>query len=355
MKTRLRLIWLGSCAGLLAGMACTVLIVWYLLSSSGSSPTTVSPSAVCDVASLGEPTVADPEHYTIRFAAYGDVDSDDDVPCGMISGARIAVLHEKSFEWVLDGWWAAVGGNELGIVKRIPPGARVPSTADKLLAASAQFITTVTTGPDGTAELPNLVYDSESPDYSFCAISPVDDLIAGCIHDFSLRNRTQPGAHITAYVYFTHGHAVIEMRSSDRYQRFLDGAVSAPSAVTITFEATTQTGDFERPKPAADQIMVVVDDSHVNAWWAAISENEVDPLESGKSHVSPEVLANEWVQVAVTGEDGSAEMTLTPGDYLICALTWTSRVECLYENLPDGRHKFEIYNFEGSQMSIRKR
>ena len=353
MQTRLRHIWLGSCAGLLAGAAGTLLVAWYLPSSSGSSPTTVFPSAVCDVAPLGEPTVADPERYTIRFVAYGDVDSDDDVPCGMISDARIAVIHEKSFEWVLDDWWAAVGGNELGIRQRIPPGVRVPSTADKLSAVPAQFITIVTTGPDGTAELPNLAYDPESPDYSFCVISPVDNLIAGCIHDFSLRNPTKPGAHVTAYIYLTHGHATIEMRSSDRYQRLLDDAVSASSPTTVIFEAT-RTDDFEPTRPSADKIMVVIGDSHINAWWTAISENGTD-LESGRSFVSPEVLAYEWVQVVVTGRDGLAEMALTPGDYLICALTWTNRAECVYENLTDGRHKFQVDYWDGgNDFNIRR-
>ena len=338
MQTRLRHIWLGSCVGLLTGATGTALFTSLLLSPSGSSSQIISPSAVCDVTPLDEPVRADPGYYTVRLVAYGDMDSDDDVPCGMLSDVRIAIIHEK--EDALGNWWRIVGGSELGIAYRMPPGARVPISGGKLYDAQVPFITT---GPHGTIEMP-FPYDQ---DYSLCVMSSVNDLIAGCIHDFP---RISPRDYITVYIYFTHGHAVLEAvpEESDnkRYQQFLEGAVLTQVPVTARFKAT-RTDDFEPTRPSADKIMVVVDDSHVNAWWTN--------LELGRSSVSPEVLAYEWVQAAVTGKDGLAEMELMPGDYLICALTWINRAECIYENLTDGRHKFKVdYWAGGNAFSIKR-
>ena len=166
-------IWL--LCGLLAGAAGTALIARYSFSPSESSSMVTFPSAVCDVTLLDEPTAADSgfdDSYTVRFVAYGDIDSDDDVPCGMLPGTRIAIIHQKRDENVLQNWWEAVGGDELGIEKFIPLGARVPTTAEKLSNAPAQFITTVTTGADGTAMV-SISYDREQGDYSLCAIRPL--------------------------------------------------------------------------------------------------------------------------------------------------------------------------------------
>lgn len=347
MQIRSRHIRLSSCIRLLAGVACTVLVAWYLLSSSGSPSMVVTPSAMCDVTHLGEPAKADPGYYIVRIVAYGDMDSDDDVPCGMLPDVRIAIIHKEQDKDVLRDWWEIVGGSELGIVHDLPPGARVPTTSGKLYDAPAQFITT---GPYGTIEMP-FAYGQ---DYALCVMSSVDDhiavndLIAGCIHDFP---RISPRDYITVYIYFTHGHAVLEAvpEESDnrRYQQFLDGAVLTQASITVTFEAT-RTDDFEPTRPNADKIMLVVDDSHVNAWWTN--------LELGRSLVSPEVLAYEWVQVAVTDKDGLAEMALTPGDYLICALTWISRAKCTYENLTDGHHKFKVdYWAGGNAFNIKRK
>ena len=109
---------------------------------------------------------------TVRFVAYGDFDSDDDVPCGMLPEVRIAVVEADDRL----NWWEAVGGSELGIEGFIPPGTRVLTSAERLAAAPAQF---VTTGADGTAEM-LVAYDPKIRVYSVCAILPGDDLIAGC-------------------------------------------------------------------------------------------------------------------------------------------------------------------------------
>ena len=172
---------IGLLCGLLVGAAVTALVAWYLYSPSGSTSQVVSPSEVCDVMPLDKPTRAASGYFTVRFVAYGDVDSDDDVPCGMLPDVRIAIISEKSGgEW--RSWWEAVGGNELGISQFMPLGARVPSTAEKLSKAPAQL---VSTGPDGTAEI-IIPHDPEENDNSsLCAISPVEDLIVGCSHRFS--------------------------------------------------------------------------------------------------------------------------------------------------------------------------
>lgn len=355
MQTRLRHIWLGSCGGLLAGAAVTLLVAWYLLSSSGTSPTTVSPSEMCDVTPLGEPNRADSGYHTVRFVAYGDVDSDDAVSCGMLPDVRIAVVERANNVYNRLNWWKAVGGSELGIEEYIPPGVRVPTTAEKLSAAPAQFITT---GADGIAEL--VAYDPESSYYSVCAILPSDDLIAGCHNDLRIGGSTS-----TVYIYFTHGHAVIEARNSGRYQRFLNGVASSATPATVMFKAESapdtvdipenilELSDYSdaiqpRAQPIGDVNVIVVDSVYVNSWWAAVSDNGVNGLDVSRLKVGSEVFAHDWVHVVTTGPDGLAETALLPGDYLICAARRSSgRLSCVYENLASGHHTFYLTSWKG--------
>ena len=335
---------IGLLCGLLAGVTGTVLVAWYFLSPSEYSTTVASPSAVCDVTPLGEPTASGPGYYTARFVAYGDMDSDDDVPCGMLPEVRIAVIHEKRGENVMQRWWEAVGGSELlgapngYFPKNFPPGVRVPTAVEKIATAPAQFIDTVNTGPDGTAEV-SISHNREQR-HSLCAIASTGDLIAGCIYDFP---RKTPEAHITVYIYFTHGHAVIEEGSSDRYQRFLDGANWTGSPATVTFEATLH-DDIGPSRPFDDVDVIIVDDAHVNAWWAAVSDNGANGLDAHRLRVDPKALAHDWVHVVTTGPDGLAETALPSGDYLICV--WSGLVRCIYHNLTSGDHKF-LANFGG--------
>lgn len=336
-------------------MAGTAVVARYFLSSSETFPTVVSPSAVCDVSPLGEPTASDLGYYTVRFVAYGDMDSNDDVPCGMLPEVRIAVIHEKRGENVMRNWWEAVGGSELGspndyFPKYLPPGVRVPTTVEKLATAPAQFINTVNTGPEGTAEM-SISHNRERR-HSLCAIAPTGDLIAGCIYDFP---RKTPETHITVYIYFTHGHAVIEEGSSDRYQRFLDGTGSIKSPATVTF--TAMISDDFSTEPHSDVSMVVVGDAHINAWWAVVSDDRYNPLDLNQVLVEPNMLEHDWIHVINTGPDGLAETALPSGDYLICALDLAFRgnARCLYEYLAGGHHKFLIhYSDGGADFAISK-
>ena len=344
-------IWL--LCGLLAGAAGTALTAWYFFAPSESSSTIIFQSAVCDVMPLDEPTAADSGSdgsYTVRFVAYGDIDSDDDVPCGMLPDVRIAIIHQKRDKNVLQSWWDSVDGDELGIEKFIPLGARVSTTTEKLSNAPAQFITTVTTGVDGTAMVP-ISYDREQGDYSLCAILPIEEMIAGCIHDFYLLS---PKTHTTVYVYLTHGHAIIEKSNSDRYQRFLDGSKSAQALTKITV-TSNMLDDVEPDRPYKSAGVAIVADIHVNTWWAAISEY---PGGLDRSFVSADLVAHDWVHMLTTDSDGLAEAALPPGDYLICGFAYAlgGPTECLYENLASGHHKF-IVNFwaGGNAVGIVKR
>ena len=313
----------------------------------------VSSSAVCDVTPLDKPDLADyrsDDGYmaTAKFVAYGDVDNDDDVPCGMLPDVRIAVMSEEFFgEEVLQDWWEAVGGNELGIEEYIPPGVRVPSTAEKLSNAPAQFIAT---SSDGTVEVP-VAYEPEPYDYMFCAIWPSDDWIAGCNYLTS----AVLGIHTTVYIYLTHGHAIVDLDSSDRYQRFLNIPRSAEEPATVTFAATL--GDDTGPsRPSADVDIVVVGDAHVNAWWAVVSDNGANPLELDRISIGSEVLEHDWIHVITTGLDGLAETALPQGDYLICAEPFGSHRGCLYENLASGHHEFHVDYWDGgNDFSLIKR
>lgn len=225
------------------------------------SPVAFTPSAVCDVAPLGEPVRTGGDAVTVRFVVYGDVDSDDDVPCGMIPNVRIAIINQAGLNSAREeednmlNWWTAVGGDELGVKRLIPPGVRVPTSAENLSVAPAQF---VTTGPDGIAET-SIAYED---DYSLCVISPDNALIAGCYHH--LRLQIVPN-HITIYTYLIHGHADIEAWNSDRYQRFLDGTGITETPTTVTFAAILS-GEEVPTLPFPDTEIVIIGDAHVNAW-----------------------------------------------------------------------------------------
>ena len=336
-----------------------------------SSPAVVSPLAVCDVMPLDEETESVDDTVTVRFVAYGDVDSRDDVPCGMLPGVRIAVVEASKRL----NWWKAVGGSELGIEKFIPPGARVPTTAEGLATAPAQF---VTTGADGTADM-LVAYAPEFRVYSVCAILPGDDLIAGCNN-----NNIRIGEstlNSTVYIYFNHGHATVEVESSDRYQRFLNGTVSSTAPATIMFEATSfddtidisdslleyiledglddisEHPDFEDmiqsyAQPIDGLDVIVVDSAYINTWWEVVSDNGVNELEERRLKVDSEVLEHDWVHVVSTDPDGLAETMLSPGDYLICSVTyWDGELDCIYENLVDGNHKFYLEFWNGGNSS----
>ena len=358
--------------GLLVGVAVTAcgrpLPDSALTVVSSSAPTAI---VTCDVMPLGKTAKSGDDTVTVRFVAYGDMDSDDDVPCGMLPDVRIAVVEANNRL----NWWKAVGGSELGIERFIPPGARVPTTAERLAAAPAQF---TITGADGTVNM-LIADDPEIRVYSVCAILPGDDLIAGCNHnDFRIGESV---FNSTVYIYFTHGHATLEVGSSDRYQRFLNGMAPSAAPVTIMFEAmsfddTIDISDslleyvlddisddisehpdydsmvqsFAQPIDGLD--VIVVDSAYVNNWWAVVSDNGVNELEARRLRVDSEVLEHDWVHIITTDPDGLAETMLVPGDYLICSVTyWDGDLDCVYKNLNSGNYKFYVEFWNGGNSS----
>lgn len=339
-------------------------------SAPQTAPAVVSPPVVCDViplenawldeatridfgsddndtVSVEEATGSEVHTAPYRFVAYGDIDSDDDMRCGMLPDVRVAIIQRRTNEALFEDWWTAVGGSELGIERLAPPGVRVPSTAEKLSKAPPQL---AVTGPDGTAEILLASYQDQI-EYMLCAISPVEYLIAGCglLHGGTIisdRSLIQ-----TVYIYFTHGHAVIEIGSSDRYQRFLDGvdASDEPAVVWVTARRSSE--------PIWDARVAVVESAHVNDWWEEISEDGANELDMSRSpYVGSDVLRHEWVSVVATGPDGLDMITLPPGDYLLCEVTGVIiSAGCLYEDLKGGRHHvFKINFYEGHPGHMRR-
>ncbi len=275
-----------------------------------SSP---APTAIveCDVVPLVEAGAGDGT-TTVRFVAYGDVDRGDGVGCGMMPEARLAVIVGNDD---IADWWESVGG-ELGIIEQAPPGLQIPSSSEKLSAASASF---VTTGSDGTAEAP--IADTGEI-ATICAMSTIsEDLIAGCSHE---RIRLKDGTDV--YVYFSHNHAIVETgpEGAKRYHRFLSGTDISDQPRATIFLVSLFHGDYG-PEPfflSPDRQVAIIEDAYVDAWWSEVADGEdVDLDMSGLGsgpYFDSEALENEWVHVVTTGDTGVAKITLPSGDYLFC-------------------------------------
>lgn len=336
---------------------------------SSSSPTTTA----WPVREFGVPDLVDfPDEgtVTVRFVTYGDVDLDDEVPFGMVPDVQIAIIKEKESIGVLDSiehldnWWMTVGGIGPGIHRRIPPGVRAQSTAEKLAAAPARF---AATGSDGTSKI-SIDYKyttAGSQLFSFCVMSPIiDNLIAGCNYrSISLLNYIMTSDVMTVYAYFNHGYAIVEEgpNGDERYQRFLDSEVlkepALVSIVSFVFD------DIAPTRPGKGTKVAIIDDAHVSAWWEAVS-NEGD---SGFGmtrliYFSSEVLEHDWVRVVTTGPDGLAEIDLPPGDYLVCQVANTTDVahayigDCSYGTLLSAQNNiFKVSSSAGvSSVRIQK-
>lgn len=347
--------------------------------SSSSPATTTWP-----VREFGVPDSEDfPEEgaVTVKFVTYGDVDPDDEVPFGVMPDVQIAVIREKESTGTrgssirhLDNWWMTVGGIGPSIHRPIPPGVRVQSTAEKLAAAPARF---VTTGSDGTLEISIDHTGTRSYLYSFCVMSPVvDDLIAGCNHrSISLLNYVMTSDIMTVYLYFAYGYAIVEEgpNGDGRYQRFLDGEVLRdPAKVSI---ASFSLDDVAPTRPGKGTKVAIVDDAHVSAWWEVVLDERNSGLGmTAALSFDSEVLAHDWVRVVTTGSDGLAEIDLPSGDYLLCevfidASSFFATIgDCTYATLisnqnnifrvasPGGRHLIRIRKMseEEGELAIAK-
>ena len=298
--------------------------------ASSSEPAPSAPPQTTAAREFGVPaqmTIPDEGTVTVRFVTYGDVDLDDEIPFGVVPNVQIAVIWERepidrrdSIRH-LDDWWMTVGGNDKGIDRRIFPGVRVQSTAEKLATAPARF---VATGSDGKLEISVDYTDDGSYLYSFCVMSPVvDDLIAGCNYrPISLWK--YGSSDMIVYAYFTHGYAIVEegLGGEERYRRFLDGEILKESA-TVSIVAI-RTDDVAPPRPGKGMKIAIVDDAHVSAWWEATLDEKATGFGMNRViYFSSEVLAHDWIHVVTTSPDGLAEIDLPSGDYLVCQVTST--------------------------------
>ena len=344
---------LALCA-LTAGAACS--------GGSGAAPSsvpaesTVASSSVAttttaELRTLPYPLVDENEdgdaEVRVRFIAYGDADPNDDIDFGVIPDVRIAVIDDRE----LSDWWDTIRGDNFSEPPRrtqlyIPPGVQVQSTVEDIAASPIGFITT---GPDGTAE----TYLNPSEHFSICVVSPVAASIAGC----SLRETTGQWREMAFYLYFSRGRAYIEngQDGDERYRRFLygqDSYDSSDESATITFISTDYTGEYSTDdlegkylSPGAE--VIVINDTDIDAWWAAVFDNEVildnsrNPLGASSSasgsasgdpatwelgwasydrEVRERVRKNASIRTLVIEWPGIIEISLSPGDYLFCDL-----------------------------------
>lgn len=290
----------------------------------------------CDVVPLGELTGSGDR--TVRFVAYGDADTDNGVGCGMLPDVRMAVIYYDA----IGGWWELIGG-DLGIFRQAPPGLQIPSSGDRLPVGLAFF---VTTGPDGTVESAA----GTRRIGMICAMSPIKaDLIAGCSHE-----TVQFEDEAVVYVYFSHGHAIVEtgLQGAERYQRFLNGAdiSDLPWGTVYLISITSNDYGPESFFLAPDTQVAIIEDAHVDTWWSEAPNDENFALDMSRwwsIHFNPEVLENEWVHVVATGDTGVAKVTLPPGDYLFCGIGMSSTLAlmkgCDHEDISSSRgHVIEI-------------
>ena len=343
-----------SLCALAAGAACS--------GGSGAAPSSVPAESTVASSSVATTTTAElrilpyplvdenedgDAQVRVRFIAYGDVDPNDDIDFGIIPDVRIAVIDDRE----LSDWWDTIRGDNFSEPPRrtqlyIPPGVQVQSTVEDIAASPIGFITT---GPDGTAE----TYLNPSEHFSICVVSPVAASIAGC----SLRETTGQWREMVFYLYFSRGRAYIEngQDGDERYRRFLygqDSYDSSDESATITFISTDYTGEYSTDdlegkylSPGAE--VIVINDTDIDAWWAAVFDNEVildngrNPLGASSSasgsasgdpaswelgwasydrEVRERVRKNASIRTLVIDWPGIIEISLSPGDYLFCDL-----------------------------------
>ena len=336
-------------------------------STAASAPAVTTATVEPAPSSVPYPQFDEDVEVKVRFIAYGDVDPNDDIDFGMIPDLRIAVINNRESP----DWWNTIGGGVLeelphGSRMFIPPGAQIKSTAEAIAASPIDF---VTTGPDGTAET-YLNPLKPSSSFSICVISPVDELIAGC----SLSEWIWPKARERVssevinewrdptlfYIYFSNGRAYIEreQEGSERYHRFLHGRrdsynpLSEPA--TITLVAIGQIGtdvppfiDFLAPGVS----IAVVNDADISRWWTAVSDDGAAVSDLGSYSLSvalgwefgwgipygneahERVRQNTPVHFIDIDWPGILEVSMAPGNYLFCNVTYEYVSHCDYKSI----------------------
>jgi len=327
-------------------------------STAASAPAVTTTTVEPAPSSVPYPQFDEDVEVRVRFIAYGDVDPNDDIDFGMIPDVRIAVITYRASS----DWWNTVGSEISeefpGAELLIPPGAQMQSTAEAIAASPIDF---VTTGPGGTAETYlNPLKPSRS--FSICVISPVDDLIAGC----SLRERIWSEAinewrdPTFFYIYFSNGRAYIDqgLDGSERYYRFLygdrDSYSSSSEPATITLVGTGQIGIDVPPITnhlAPGVSIAVINDADIGAWWTAVSDDGAAVNDLGQyalsvlfgwefgwgipygSETRERVRQNTPVHYINIDWPGILEVSMAPGSYLFCNVTYETISHCDYESI----------------------
>ena len=366
--------WCGlAVAAASAAAACTT------QASPPSREVSLEPVEPLPDAQVREAPVLELDEFQVGFFAYGE--GGDDIT-GAVAAARVAIIADP------EAWWKALRDDAPDFWEGLPPGYQVPSMAERVASAPAQWITT---GADGTA-----VGEREpGKHYIYCAVAPgVDDLVAGCSEP--KYHREDPRQYS---IYFSDGRALFMSAADDakdgssHYSNLMlrRSATLDPVKVAYLDRVMLDWSDDEYPEgwyPNNLGVLAVIEDANIGQWWRAISGNDELALSvvwseglerpiytatrwSGshqdtdpglRSHERPSYLrvSRATFEAApaqyLRNADSIAEITLDAGDYLLCAVKlsttarsrlFTSHVSsCVYEDII-GPHETVIDDISG--------
>ena len=290
----------------------------------------------------------------LRFFAYGE---GGDAETGALAGVRVAVIGDPQ------AWWEAVRDDAPADWEVLPPGYRVWTSRLRLESAPARF---VTTDDDGTVT----VTVDPAQSYLLCvAAADVYDVIAGCSQDLRYVRNVGGGFH----VYLSGGRAYVMSVDNDyrdgnlHYEQFLLGDTWERDPVKVTFLHQIVT-DFGEDYFSSLGRLAVVHDDDIGTWWNTISQDDKLALSILNTREFPYYAAAEWsgsfrrhdpdlppreqlgsldvssrqfdsapAQYATIGADFTAEIDLSPGNYLLCAVGSKDIGSCIYEDIAASR------------------
>lgn len=265
-----------------------------------------------------------PRAVSMRFEAYANPDDDDGIDGGPVAGVELALFEVGDRKQ----WWEAVApllDDRPAVWQGIPPGVAIQSSTAALSSAPAQFVTTAEDGVAGTTV-------EESNNYMACALSPVvEALIAGCSDTYFRAGKV--------YVYFSHGRAYLHTAGRpsskvyNRHERASDGAAPSSGDAELIVVSTQVCGSDVVSDTDADTAEIcltrntpfaVIGDADVGAWWDAVSDGGRLSLDHyGRDAFvgsTSELIASAPARFYTTGATAVAEVSVDPGDYLLCAI-----------------------------------
>ena len=298
-----------------------------------TAPTTAAPVVEAPVLEVGPGGAA--------FFAYGE---GGDEATAAIAGARIAIIDDP------DAWWKALRDDAPDGMEALPPGYQVRSTAERIAAAPAKWITT---GADGTA------LGEERKGRVYCAVAPgVDDLIAGC-------SEWQHFRGVPISIYFSNGRALFMSAADDaldgssHYSNLMWRRSASLDPVRVAYVGITHMDFSDEQYPEGWYFanvgrVAVIEDAEIGQWWRVISQDdELAPSAWSGSQLGDEPQMGPFVRLRFPSEaldsapaqyldlsgDRVPEVTLAAGDYLLCDLSRPDRrgdvgiFGCIYEDI----------------------